>query len=180
MKFKEEELSESQRILFLYAICRRIGPFFRDFSNKFSIDDSELLDECLREMEEEIFKNNSLKILCQKWIPRLESATPDMEDYNSELLPSLALDSVAATLTTLDYFSTQKNSLIDEVLSISLNSAEFIDDSIDEFISLYKRPKKNVVALEIEFIDRLKLLVKDSPADAAEKIKYLISEYAYQ
>ena len=180
MKFNEKELSEPKTRLVLYAICLRLAPFFRDFSNKFSIENPEQLDECLCELEEEIINNKNFSKFCQKWIPRLELSIPDMDDFNSELLPSLALDSITATLTTLDYLSTYKIPLIDEVLSISLNSAEFVDESIDEFISFYPKPNKSAVSLEFEFIEKAKFLAASAAVDITADLKKLVSEYSYQ
>ena len=180
MIFNGTELSESQIRTALYAVCLRIAPFYKDFSNKFETGNPNYLEECLSELEDGIIKKHNLDKICQKWIPKLEAIIPDMDDYNSELLPSLALDSVTATLTTLDFFLTHKPSLVDEVLITSLNSAEFIDESLNEFISIYKKPKKNAVSLEMEFIERIKNFVTGTPIDITEDLKNLISEYVYR
>ncbi|WP_320200636.1 hypothetical protein RMR16_024770 (plasmid) [Agrobacterium sp. rho-13.3] len=114
--------------------------------------------------------------------PALEMLVPDMDHFNSELLPSLGLDAITSLLTLLDYVTLRQAKSISDVIEISWNCAEFVAGSIEEFKMIVPSYNLDPISSERSFTEELSVLasigstMKNFPRDLDD----LISKYSWQ
>lgn len=176
-----EELSFLQNCRYAYGLCLRLAPFYVKFSQNYDFGDTETHSACMETLLKNIDNEESLSSISEKYTPLLEPLVPDMEDFNSELLASLGLDAITATLTLLDYIKSKKVGFIAEVKEISRNSAEFISDSMDEFSKIRPEYNEDPMTSEENFSEALLNLAKRNveKLDYQKSLVELISEYSY-
>lgn len=139
-------------------------PFYRKFATDFKFGNPNLIESSINRLFDEVGNKPEIKRIATELIPLLEQNTPDMDDYSSELMPSLALDTVAAILSVCDFVTTEKDQSILDVQSLSLNSAEFIDDQFDEFSEVATLPDgfSNAKNAETKFSDELSIVISNN------------------
>ena len=131
----------NKNILMSYMMCLHIEPFFRLFSERFLFASPNLVAGSLSIFQAELVNNKNMgEDLIQSNISLLESFVPDMDDFDSALLPSLALDAIAATLTLYDLIQNFIPSKLNDVFEIYKNTSEFIDAELIEFSSFGRMP----------------------------------------
>lgn len=176
-----EELSFLQNCRYAYGLCLRLAPFYVQFSQNYDFGDTATHSACMETLLKNIDDEKSLASISEKYTPLLEPLVPDMEDFNSELLASLGLDAITATLTLLDYIKSEKVGFISEVKEISRNSAEFISDSMDDFSKFRPGYIGDPMASEEDFSEALLDLAKRDveKSDYQQSLVKLISKFSY-
>ena len=136
-----------QKYLYCCGIYLRLLPFYREFSKQFSWGDADTVELSAENIFSAIGNStDELRLIAKQQIPILEQNTPDMDDFHSELLPSLALDATAALLTTCDYILSNDDKCISEIEEIFHNTFEFIDSQMDEFLQ-FALPSESFIDL---------------------------------
>jgi len=160
----KEEWKKDQKAIYCFAICLRLLPFFRCFSERFSWGKVGVVEDAMHDIF--IAMDNS-ELLCAaaiKWTPVLEGHVPDMDDFNSALLPSLGLDSITAVLAMCDYIVFEKDECIYDIEEISHNTSSFVDAQADEFLE-FAIPSGSLpyISQEQEFKKSISSIVSDCP-----------------
>lgn len=178
---KHEEFSFLQNCKYAYGLCLRLAPFYAQFSQNYNFDNTTHHSACLEILLENIDKEEELSIISETYTPLLEPMVPDMDDFNSELLASLGLDAITSTLTLLDYIKEKNINTISELNEISLNTAEFIADSMDEFLEIRPKYNRDPLSSENSFREALLNLAEQNVDQNSyqRNLKKLISEHAY-
>ncbi|AVS91624.1 hypothetical protein C8246_07230 [Paracidovorax avenae] len=175
------ELSFLQNCKYAYGLCLRLAPFYIQFSQNYSSGDIGIHSTCMEMLLKNIDDEEKLACISEMYTPLLEPIVPDMEDFNSELLASLGLDAITSTLTLLDYLKEKQVGLIAEIKNISLNSAEFISYSMDEFLAIRPNFSKLPMESENNFNEALLDLAKRGMRKGTyqQSLANLVLEYSY-
>jgi uncharacterized protein YjaG (DUF416 family) len=176
-----ENLSFLQNCKYAYGLSLRLAPFYVQFSNNYDFGSIETYSACMDSLIKDIDNDERLVSISEKYTSLLADLVPDMDDFNSGLLASLGLDAITSILTLLDYIREKQVNFIAEIKELSLNSAEFISESMDEFSNIRPEYKRDPMASEKEFSEALLDLVKKDmeEADYQQSLAKLISEHSY-
>lgn len=175
------ELSFLQNCKYAYGLCLRLAPFYIQFSQNYNFGDIKIHSTCMEILLKNIDDEKRLASISEIYTPLLEPLVPDMEDFNSELLVSLGLDAITSTLTLLDYAKEKQFDFIAEIKEISLNSAEFISDSMEEFSIIRPKFSRNPMESENNFNEALLDLARRdmSKVEYQKSLVKLVLEYSY-
>lgn len=161
-----------------YIVCTRLKVFYKKFHFAYHFGNYQIIENFLTDYLRNIDSRTDLIALCESATHSLENMVPDMDDYNSELVPSLALDSISSILTLVDYTLSSDPQSINDLFVISMNSAEFINENLQEFNESFHNYDKDSLEEEEKFLIAIELL-KNKTNNLEQTASEILEKHQY-
>jgi uncharacterized protein YjaG (DUF416 family) len=117
-------LLPQERLLQLaFKICKELFFEYQTFSEKYEWGNADFLLDGINLCDKALNGESDLDNI-RELIPKIDSVTPDMDDYNSDEKASYALNAAASVYETLEF-------LIDNDKNHVINIASYYTDTID-------------------------------------------------
>ena len=127
-----------EQLHFAILICKKLYFDYQKFTEKYQWGDADLLMDAINLCQQSIENYANISQI-KELLPKINSITPDMDDFGSDYLGSYALNASASVYETLEF-------IIDQDKTHIFNIGTLYTDTIDFKI----QEDKELTQLEIE------------------------------
>ena len=124
IKKRSTSLSQKRLLELGLKICKELFFEYKAFSIKYKWGDPDLLLDAISLCDKAVKGDlNFIKIKSQ--IPKIDSATPDMDDYNSDVIASYALNAAVSVSELLEFVIDKDPKHIMDITTLYTDTADF-------------------------------------------------------
>lgn len=138
-------LDNNKRLTFAIAVCKKLYFDYVDFSDKYQWGDKDVLIDAINILEQSQTQEINENLVGQT-LEKINSVTPDMDDFGGEELASYALNSCVAVCNSLEFLL---DKLPKHIYDVGICLTDTIDFKIQENFGLTEEEiDKNPLMIE--------------------------------